>query len=118
MSSQLNARLDQLAEAWNEAEIARPSLGRWIEQFAEAMKKFGIGIEWVARHHDDARVDGPAVSIRERRGRRLVQQALTAQPGLLRRWRQRRELGFDRAGKLGRHFDWQEWKGCRDQGHP
>lgn len=29
----LPSRLDGLAEAWNEAEIARPSLGRWIEQF-------------------------------------------------------------------------------------
>lgn len=26
-------RLDELADAWNEAEIARPSLSRWIEQF-------------------------------------------------------------------------------------
>jgi len=27
-----NHKLDQLAEPWNEAEIARPSLGRWINQ--------------------------------------------------------------------------------------
>ena len=27
-------RLDRLADAWNEAEIARPSLSRWIEQFS------------------------------------------------------------------------------------
>ncbi|MFM7652402.1 MAG: hypothetical protein ACKO5M_05680, partial [Vulcanococcus sp.] len=29
----LNERLDVLSEAWNEAEIARPSLGRWLAQF-------------------------------------------------------------------------------------
>jgi hypothetical protein len=34
MRTPLASRLDQLAEAWNEAEIARPSLGRWIDQFA------------------------------------------------------------------------------------
>jgi len=33
VTDQLKRRLDQLAEAWNEAEIARPSLGRWIDQF-------------------------------------------------------------------------------------
>ena len=33
MSDGLAQKLDQLAEAWNEAEISRPSLGRWIEQF-------------------------------------------------------------------------------------
>jgi hypothetical protein len=34
MRDPLTSRLDELAEAWNEAEIARPSLGRWLEQFA------------------------------------------------------------------------------------
>ena len=34
MSDPLADRLDHLAEAWNEAEIARPSLGRWMAQFA------------------------------------------------------------------------------------
>lgn len=33
MSDALALRLDQLAEAWNEAEISRPSLGRWLAQF-------------------------------------------------------------------------------------
>ena len=33
MRDPLATRLDALADAWNEAEIARPSLGRWIEQF-------------------------------------------------------------------------------------
>lgn len=33
MSDPLALRLDQLAEAWNEAEISRPSLGRWLDQF-------------------------------------------------------------------------------------
>ncbi len=33
MSNPLAHRLDGLAETWNEAEITRPSLGRWIEQF-------------------------------------------------------------------------------------
>lgn len=32
-STALQARLDELAEAWNEAEISRPSLGRWMAQF-------------------------------------------------------------------------------------
>ena len=36
MTDPLAARLDHLAEAWNEAEIARPSLGRWMAQFAPA----------------------------------------------------------------------------------
>ena len=34
MSAHLTSRLDELDEAWSEAEIARPSLARWIEQFA------------------------------------------------------------------------------------
>ena len=33
MTDKLNRKLDQLAEAWNAAEIARPSLGRWLDQF-------------------------------------------------------------------------------------
>jgi len=33
MRTPLAHRLDGLAESWNEAEITRPSLGRWIEQF-------------------------------------------------------------------------------------
>ena len=33
MRNPLAHRLDGLAETWNEAEITRPSLGRWIEQF-------------------------------------------------------------------------------------
>ncbi len=33
MRNPLAHRLDGLAEAWNEAEITRPSLDRWIEQF-------------------------------------------------------------------------------------
>jgi hypothetical protein len=33
VTDKLNRKLDQLAEAWNEAEIERPSLGRWIDQF-------------------------------------------------------------------------------------
>ena len=33
MSIHLQNRLDYLADAWNEAEISRLSLGRWIEQF-------------------------------------------------------------------------------------
>ena len=33
MRNPLAHRLDGLAEIWNEAEITRPSLGRWIEQF-------------------------------------------------------------------------------------
>lgn len=33
MRDRLASRLDTLADAWNEAEITRPSMGRWIEQF-------------------------------------------------------------------------------------
>ncbi len=33
MRTPLAHRLDGLAESWNEAEITRPSIGRWIEQF-------------------------------------------------------------------------------------
>jgi hypothetical protein len=38
----LNARLDALSEAWNEAEIARPSLGRWIGQFDAAEQPIAL----------------------------------------------------------------------------
>jgi len=34
MRSSLAGRLDALAEAWDEAEISRPSKSRWIEPFA------------------------------------------------------------------------------------
>ena len=33
MNVSQQSRLDQLADAWNEAEISRPSLQRWIDQF-------------------------------------------------------------------------------------
>ena len=33
MRNPLAHRLDGLAETWNEAEITRPALGRWIKQF-------------------------------------------------------------------------------------
>ena len=33
MDVELHSRLDQLADGWNEAEISRASLGRWIDQF-------------------------------------------------------------------------------------
>jgi hypothetical protein len=33
MRNPLAHRLDGLAETWNETEITRPSLGRWIKQF-------------------------------------------------------------------------------------
>ena len=56
MSSQLNARLDQLAEAWNEAEIARPSLGRWIEQFAEADQAIALRLLECMQVHGWARL--------------------------------------------------------------
>lgn len=36
MRTTLISRLDGLAEAWNEAEIALPSLSRWLEQFDAA----------------------------------------------------------------------------------
>jgi hypothetical protein len=39
MTDSLQRKLDQLAEAWNEAEISRPSLGRWIAQFEPSDQK-------------------------------------------------------------------------------
>ena len=59
MTDSLQCKLDQLAEAWNEAEISRPSLGRWIEQFAPADQ--GIALRLL----DCMQVHGWARLIRE-----------------------------------------------------
>jgi len=56
LSSRLSARLDQLAEAWNEAEIARPSLGRWIAQFAEADQAIALRLLECMQVHGWARL--------------------------------------------------------------
>ena len=56
MRNPLANRLDQLAEAWNEAEIARPSLGRWIEQFAPADQTIALKLLECMQMHGWARL--------------------------------------------------------------
>jgi len=56
MSDPLAIRLDQLAEAWNEAEIARPSLGRWLAQFAAADQAIALKLLECMQVHGWARL--------------------------------------------------------------
>jgi len=56
MSAHLASRLDDLAEAWNEAEIARPSLGRWIEQFDAADQPIAVRLLECMQMHGWARL--------------------------------------------------------------
>lgn len=56
MSDPLAARLDQLAEAWNEAEISRPSLGRWLEQFAPGDQAIALKLLECMQVHGWARL--------------------------------------------------------------
>ena len=55
-SSALQARLDELAEAWNEAEIARPSLARWMAQFPEAEQAIALRLLECMQVHGWARL--------------------------------------------------------------
>jgi len=52
----LSGKLDHLAEAWNEAEISRPSLGRWIEQFEAADQAIGLRLLECMQVHGWARL--------------------------------------------------------------
>lgn len=52
----LNERLDVLSEAWNEAEIARPSLGRWLAQFAAADQPIALKLLECMQMHGWARL--------------------------------------------------------------
>jgi hypothetical protein len=56
MDGSLPARLDQLAEAWNEAEISRPSLGRWLEQFGPADQAIALRLLECMQVHGWARL--------------------------------------------------------------
>ncbi|MFM7652610.1 MAG: hypothetical protein ACKO5M_06790, partial [Vulcanococcus sp.] len=56
MSAHLTSRLDELAEAWNEAEIARPSLGRWLEQFAPEDQPIALRLLECMQMHGWARL--------------------------------------------------------------
>ena len=56
MPDPLASRLDELAEAWNEAEIARPSLGRWIEQFAADDQRIALRLLECMQMHGWARL--------------------------------------------------------------
>lgn len=53
---QLEGQLDQLAEAWNEAEIARPSLDRWIGQFAASDQPIALRLLQCMQVHGWARL--------------------------------------------------------------
>ena len=52
----LNERLDVLSEAWNEAEIARPSLGRWLAQFDAADQPIALRLLECMQMHGWARL--------------------------------------------------------------
>jgi len=52
----LDERLDELAEAWNEAEISRPSLGRWIGQFDAAEQPIALRLLQCMQMHGWARL--------------------------------------------------------------
>ena len=49
-------RLDRLADAWNEAEIARPSLSRWIEQFSAEDQPIALRLLECMQMHGWARL--------------------------------------------------------------
>ena len=55
-SAALQTRLDGLAEAWNEAEISRPSLGRWMAQFPEADQAIALRLLECMQVHGWARL--------------------------------------------------------------
>jgi len=52
----LDERLDELAEAWSEAEISRPSLGRWIGQFDAAEQPIALRLLQCMQMHGWARL--------------------------------------------------------------
>jgi hypothetical protein len=56
VSDNLQDKLDQLAEAWNEAEISRPSLGRWIEQFEASDRTIALRLLQCMQVHGWARL--------------------------------------------------------------
>jgi hypothetical protein len=56
MSTPAPSRLDQLAEAWNEAEISRPSLGRWLGQFPPADQAIALKLLECMEVHGWARL--------------------------------------------------------------
>ncbi|MEB3331741.1 MAG: hypothetical protein VKI83_04530 [Synechococcaceae cyanobacterium] len=56
MSESVVAGLDQLAEAWNEAEISRPSLGRWMAQFPQADQPIALRLLHCMQVHGWARL--------------------------------------------------------------
>ena len=56
MTPDLARHLDQLAEAWNEAEISRPSLSRWLEQFAAEERPIALRLLDCIQMHGWARL--------------------------------------------------------------
>ena len=62
----LAARLDHLAEAWNEAEIARPSLGRWMDQFASADQAIALRLLECMQVHGWVRLIGECRLLHQR----------------------------------------------------
>lgn len=56
MTDGLQPKLDQLAEAWNEAEISRPSLGRWMAQFAASDQEVALRLLECMQVHGWARL--------------------------------------------------------------
>jgi hypothetical protein len=56
VTESLPSQLDQLAEAWNEAEISRPSLGRWMAQFEPAEQMIALRLLMCMQVHGWARL--------------------------------------------------------------
>ena len=56
MTDSLQAQLDQLAEAWNEAEISRPSLSRWMGQFEASDQAIALRLLTCMQVHGWARL--------------------------------------------------------------
>lgn len=56
MNGEWAQKLDQLAEAWNEAEISRPSLGKWLGQFPKADQAIALRLLECMQVHGWARL--------------------------------------------------------------
>ena len=73
MPDPLSLRLDQLAAAWNEAEISRPSLGRWLAQFEAGEQPIALRLLECMQVHGWARLIRECRRLHERLCRDLAE---------------------------------------------
>ena len=73
MPDPLSLRLDQLAAAWNEAEISRPSLGRWLAQFEAGEQPIALRLLECMQVHGWARLIRECRLLHERLCRDLAE---------------------------------------------